>query len=160
MMSLHAVYGYFVLVDNYAAVDGADRNKIRIKEVYAVSVNPLISEAADLVVLNYLVPDRSNWRGGYCLFEGLAHSIPSYTLLDQMGFYAWYAGEVALAESVWRVRKIYYPTRGWDTLRGLFEQYYPGDFAGRWADFMALEQEGFNSAQPFSVARSTLCRGL
>ncbi|BAN46697.1 hypothetical protein PCA10_09650 [Metapseudomonas resinovorans NBRC 106553] len=157
LLSVHAVYGYFVFVQNYASVDGAERNRERLHSVYTVSVNPLISQTADLVVLNYLVPSRENWKGGFCLFEGLARSVPSYTLLDQMGFYAWYAGDFGLASSVWRAREIYFPNRDWETVRGLFERYYPGQ-SDSWSDFLRLEKDGFNHVEPYFLSKSDVCR--
>lgn len=156
-IAVHAMYGYFVLVENYAAVDGAGENERRIHRVYSVAVNPIISEAADLVVLNYLVPSQKDWRGGYCLFERLAHKIPSYTLLDQMGFYAWYAGESALAERIFRARKIYYPKKDWVALEALFEQYYSLELVEQLDEFMKYEKNSFVNAEPFSITASQVC---
>lgn len=156
-VALHALYGHFVLVENYTAIDGAGENKKRIHKIYSVAVNPVISQASDLVVLNYLVPGQKGWPGSYCLFERLAHEVPSYTLLDQMGFYAWYAGEFSLAESIFKSRKIYYPKKDWVTLEGLFDQYYLGGAAEQWGVFMKRESVFFGGVEPFSVMDSQVC---
>jgi hypothetical protein len=156
LISVHAVYGYFVLVRNYAPIEGADANRERIHSAYAVSVNPLISQAADLVVLNYLVPSQENWLGGYCLFEKLARTIPSYTLLDNMAFYAWYAGKDRLAQSILLSRSIYYPKRDWGALNGMFQRYYPGQDKA-WLQFVSLESGGFSNVRPYLLTESDVC---
>ncbi|MFC4864494.1 Wzy polymerase domain-containing protein [Pseudomonas sp. MAHUQ-62] len=156
-IAIHALYGYSVLVKNYYAVDDASANVERVQEVYRVSINPLISRSADLVVLNYLVPSKGGWKGSYCLFEKMARDVPSYTILDRMGFYAWYAGEGRLANSIWRARQIYYPDVSWDALSALFGAYYVGDREGQWNDFLAREKRSFDGVVPYVLSSSRVC---